>query len=337
LTYIEAPVPTGPAPLLDLQSVDEAQRAALWLQGVRSFFPGLSVRDFHVNPPLGSMRGLPFGSGRLWTILSPPLLVSHDPAMGAAHSQIFSVMLQLAGSTVAVQCKRRCLLRPGEFCVIDSQRPFELEVTEASSRIMFMQMPRHAVLGRHPYLEHHTAETFDPTEAGATLLRNLLLNALEFASFLEKEQRATALAGIIQLLGVPKLVTRAGTDEMSWRVRTALAFIDSQLSDRGLTADRVSKIQGISRRRLDEIMTQSVGAPVTALIWIRRLTQAATELLDPKYASRTVSQIAFAAGFEDAAHFTRAFRRRYQCTPGEWRRRVTHSPEASPGAMTRPS
>jgi AraC-like DNA-binding protein len=323
LANIEALVPTGIAPLLDLQSVDEAQRATLWLQSVRSFFPGLSVRDFHANPPLGSMKGFHFGPGRLWTILSPPVLVGYDPATGGtAHRQIFSVMLQLAGSTVAVQRKRRCSLRVGEFCFIDSQQPFELEVTQSSSQIMFMQMPRHTVLGRHPYLEQHTAQTCDPTEGGATLLRNLLLNALEFASFLDDEQRATAFSGILQLLGMPSSMTCDDADEMSWRVRSALAFIESQLSDRTLTADRISKVQGISRRRLDQIMTQSVGAPVAALIWIRRLTQAAADLLDPKSASRTVSEIAFAAGFEDPAHFTRAFRRRYQCAPSEWRRRA---------------
>jgi AraC-like DNA-binding protein len=327
LAYIEAPVPTATAPLLDLQSVDEAQRATLWLQSVRSFFPGLSVRGFHANPPLGSMRGFHFGPGRLWTILSPPLLVGYDPPIGAAHREIFSVMLQLAGTTVAVQRKRRCSLRVGEFCFIDSQQPFELEVTQSSSQIMFMQMPRHAALGRHPYLEHYTAQTCDPTEAGATLLRNLLLNALEFASFLDDEQRAIAFSGIVQLLGMPSPMTRDRADEMSWRVRSALAFIESQLSDRTLSADRISKVQGISRRRLDQIMTRSVGAPVTALIWIRRLTRAAADLLDPKSASRTVSEIAFAAGFEDPAHFTRAFRRRYQCAPSEWRRRAQHSPE----------
>jgi AraC family transcriptional activator of tynA and feaB len=333
LAYFEASVPTANAPLLDLQSVDEAQRATLWLQGVRSFFPGLSVRDFHANPPLGSMKGFHFGPGRLWTILSPPLLVGYDPEIGTAHRQIFSVMLQLAGSTVAVQHKRRCSLRVGEFCFIDSQHPFELEVTQSSSQIMFMQMPRHAALGRHPYLEHHTAQTCDPAEGGATLLRNLLLNALEFASFLNDEQRATAFSGIIQLLGMPSPMMCGRADEMSWRARSALAFIESQLSDRTLTADRISKVQGISRRRLDQIMTQSVGAPVTALIWSRRLTQASTDLLDPRSATRTVSEIAFAAGFEDPAHFTRAFRRRYQCAPSEWRTRAEHSP----GATIKPS
>jgi len=33
----------------------------------------------------------------------------------------------------------------------------------------------------------------------------------------------------------------------------------------------------------------------------------------------TAAQVAFANGFEDAAHFTRAFKSRYACTPGQWR------------------
>ena len=70
-----------------------------------------------------------------------------------------------------------------------------------------------------------------------------------------------------------------------------------------------------------EICRYAMGTSVTAQIWIRRLTQAATQLADPRYRERTVSEIAFEAGFEDAAHFTRAFKRRYQCTPREWRNR----------------
>jgi AraC-like DNA-binding protein len=65
----------------------------------------------------------------------------------------------------------------------------------------------------------------------------------------------------------------------------------------------------------------SLGTSLTAQIWMRRLTQAASDLLDPRFATKTVTQIAFGVGFEDAAHFARAFRRRYHCTPSEWRQR----------------
>ncbi len=310
------------ASLLNLQAVEESQRAALWSRSARTFFPGLSVRSPPATPQMGTISAVAFGPGRLWTILSPPLLVSHDPDKTPEPlTQIFSVMLQLAGTTIACQRERSCVLHPGEFCVIDSKAPFDLEVSAVSSHVMFMQMPRHAVLSRYPYLERRTAETFDPEEGGAILLRSLLMSLLETAPLLEDEQRAAALAATIQMLGAPKIYTGDGAHEIGWRVQTALACIDTQLSDASLTANRISKLQGISRRRLDDLMTRAMGTSVTAQIWIRRLTQAATDLTDLRYRDRSVSEIAFEAGFEDAAHFTRAFKRRYQCTPREWRNR----------------
>jgi AraC-like DNA-binding protein len=42
-------------------------------------------------------------------------------------------------------------------------------------------------------------------------------------------------------------------------------------------------------------------------------------LRDPRRNGQSVAQIAFTNGFEDAAHFTRAFKRRYAVTPGQWR------------------
>jgi AraC-like DNA-binding protein len=227
-------------------------------------------------------------------------------------------MLQLQGATSARQRQRHCTLQAGDFCVIDSSVAFELEVS-SSSHVMFIQMPRAAVLGRHPYLERRTAELFDPNETGSLLLRGLLLNLLDSAPMLEDYQRNSAMGAIIQLLGAPKHAHGEAVGEMHWRVRTALAYIDAQYADTTLNANRIAREQGISRRRLDAIMRQSFGASLTAQIWSRRLMQAATELAERQ--GQTVAQIAFAAGFEDAAHFTRAFKKRFHCTPREWRKK----------------
>jgi AraC family transcriptional regulator, positive regulator of tynA and feaB len=316
-------MPSAIASLLNLQSVASAQRAALWTRGVKDFFPGLSVRELGGDLNSGSISGMPFGPGRLWSVLSPPLMVSYDPTTGTAGGQInvFSVMMQLQGATAVRQRHRHSQLRAGEFCVIDSNVAFEMEVSALSSHIMFIQMPRSAVLGRYPYLERHTAEVFDPEETGAALLRGLLLNILDSAPQLEDDQRSAALGSIIQLLGAPKQPRGVEGEEMNWRVRAALTCIDLEFSDTTLTASRIAKSQGISRRRLDEIMRNSIGSSLTARIWSRRLAQAAADLVEPGRAGQSVSQIAFSAGFEDAAHFTRAFKRRFACTPREWRRR----------------
>jgi AraC family transcriptional activator of tynA and feaB len=260
---------------------------------------------------------VPLGPGHLWTVLSPPVRVTYLPRRDAP--PMFSVMLQLDGATAAAQCGRECTLTPGDFCVLDGLAPFDLEAAGPSSRMAIMQMPRHAVLSRRDGLARRTAQVFDTHEPGAVFLRNVLTILIEAAPLLEAEQRTAALASVVQMLSVPRL---PGGDTLASRnaerIAATLAFIDAELADPTLTAQRVATAQGLSRRRLDQILA-TLGTSLSAQIWARRLAQAASDLLDARFSDRTVTQIAFGVGFEDAAHFTRAFKRRYECTPREWR------------------
>ena len=107
----------------------------------------------------------------------------------------------------------------------------------------------------------------------------------------------------------------------------ALDFIELNLSIPGLTAEQVAQAQHISRRRLDQLMRDALGLSITGQIWNRRLQRAADDLRDTRWAGASISQIAFANGFEDPAHFARAFKRRFETTPGQWRalaRPLTH-------------
>jgi len=49
------------------------------------------------------------------------------------------------------------------------------------------------------------------------------------------------------------------------------------------------------------------------------LDAARRDLCDPGLAASSVSRIAFSWGFNDAAHFSRAFRARFGCSPRELR------------------
>ena len=316
----------GQCRLLDLNSIEEPRRADAWLQCIRAHFPGFSISDLCEVPKAGALAGTRLGSGRLWSIVSPQLRVNYDPAQVIAErGEIFSLVLQLCGCTVTRQGGRAAHMKAGHMCLVDSRLPFEMEVGGQGSELIILQMPRHAVLGRHPYLAHRTAESLDAEEPGACLLRSVCATIGDSAWTMSEHQRASVLAGVIQLLGAPEMSGEQRPDSRK-RVRSALAYIDSRLSDPRLSAQRVANAQGMSRRRLDEIMSAATGASVACQIWLRRLEQAASDLRDPRFGSNTVTQIAFAAGFEDAAHFTRAFKRRYRCTPREWRRRPVAAP-----------
>jgi AraC-like DNA-binding protein len=304
----------------DLEGVETEQRAERWCQAACSMFPGLRARVPRAEMPVGSISGRAFGPGQLWQILSPPVSVDCEPSPGDPMAHALSVMLQLQGSTVATQGQHVCVLTPGDICLIDGALDFHLDVAADFSQIMFLQMPRYLILSRYPYLENRMAQKFEPDEPGTGVLRSVLTGLLEAAPLLEPDQCTTAMVGAACLLGVPKPPQSDANLELNWRVRAALAYIDAELPDPPLTATRVAEAQGISRRRLDQIVRSTLGTSVSAQIWLRRLNQAASDLRDSRLANRSVTQIAYSVGFTSAAHFTRAFKRQYRCTPLQWRR-----------------
>jgi AraC-like DNA-binding protein len=318
---METPVLPDMPSLLDLSSVDESRRAGVWALTATSVFPGLSIDNMPAQVAMGEIRTIPMGGGSLWTILSAPVQVSYAPAGGADDpSASISLMMQVYGSMVVGQNRRACEMHPGDMCLVDERFPFHLH-GRVSNEIVFLRMPRRAVLGRHPYLEHRTAGLLEQEDPGVVLLRDTLWRTAQAASELRDEQRGSVLAAMVQLLGAATAPRTAQLDDIGWRVRAALAFIEMNLGDGGLDADQVARAQGISRRRLDQLMRRSLGESVSAQIWKRRLEQAAADLVDPRHQSLTVSQIAFGAGFEDAAHFSRAFKARFGCSPRDWRAR----------------
>jgi len=306
-----------PTPLIDLREVDSAHRARVWQGAACSAFPGLSLKMPAPVPQLGSINRLAIGAGELFAIESAPVEVSYRPPAPGTASPHLSLMVQSRGATHVSQSGRRCDLSEGDICLIDESSAFRL-VGEESSGIVFLRLPRRASLSRHPQIERILASVMPGTEPGTRLLADTLLRLFDDAPRLGELQRAAMMDAILHMLGVAEPFSALpGTS--GWRVRRALDFIEANLATAGLAAEDVAQDQHISRRRLDQLMREALGQSIAGHLWDRRLERAAADLRDPRRAGMSAAQVAFANGFEDAAHFTRAFKRRYAVTPGQWR------------------
>lgn len=305
--------------LLDLKDITQERRGLLWQGVMRENFPGLSISFGGDAPLLGSIERVTCGAGELIAVKSMPVEVQYQPRhLPSFVVRHISLMVQRAGVTQVSQGGRSCRVEEGDLCLLDEAHGFSL-LSDVKGEIVFLRMPRETVLGRFPQLERQCAQPMEGSHAGAQILGDMLARIQADGPLLNDLQRAALMSAVIQLLGVAEPVGEE-PDKHSWRVRRALDFIEMNRSVSGLGADDVARDQFISRRRLDQLMLQSVGQSIAAHLWARRLQQAATDLRDPAHAGQAVAQIAFANGFEDAGHFTRAFRKAYGLTPSAWRK-----------------
>lgn len=104
--------------------------------------------------------------------------------------------------------------------------------------------------------------------------------------------------------------------ELYERVR---AIIARRLAEHEFSVEALASAVQMSRSRLHRRLVRLTGKPPGRMIRHARMLRAA-ELLQST--DRPVADIGAAVGYEDPAHFTRSFKRRFGFTPTEFRSRM---------------
>ena len=99
-------------------------------------------------------------------------------------------------------------------------------------------------------------------------------------------------------------------------IMQARRHIDANLTNPELSPDQLCRALGLSRSALYTLFEPHHG--VNRYILERRLLRIREHLCDPAE-RRRIGEIAFAYGFSSEAHFSRAFRRAFGCSPSEMR------------------
>jgi AraC-like DNA-binding protein len=116
--------------------------------------------------------------------------------------------------------------------------------------------------------------------------------------------------------GVPGCLPRAGRAAHRERI---LCFVARHFRDPRLAPRTIAAACHVSLRYLHQLFADS-DSTVAEHVMQLRLEAARRELAAPPNRGRPVAAIAEACGFEDPSHFSRRFRRRFEQTPGAWRR-----------------
>jgi AraC-like DNA-binding protein len=140
-------------------------------------------------------------------------------------------------------------------------------------------------------------------------------------------QVGTSLLGLVAAAYQSQEATAIQRDSRMG-ARAYRQYVDLRLSEPGLNPATVARHFGISERYLRMVL-QADGESFSAYLLRNRLMRGAQCLRDPKFAERTIMDIALDAGFSSATHFADAFKARYGMSPREYRKEPGAGPRLS--------
>ena len=311
------------AVLLDTSSSVPVRRLAVWQDIVCDTFVGLDCRSDLRETFWGSVSQSAIGPVSCTRVDSCAQQVLRTPSRIARASEDY-VLVSLASSGVngVFQDGREAVISPGQFVIYDTTRPYELRFDDSFSQTIF-QMPRKLLQQRIGSFDTLTATAFSSDRPLERLAYEFLLSISQTIDHVDPDTALRLLDQALDLVAMAlaaRLHQRA--PEQSFH-RSALlyrlkSYILTHLRDPELSMPRAAAAIGISPRYASDLMAAEQ-ISFRSYVQMQRLERCRRDLADPAQMARHISDIAFAWGFNDLAHFSRIFRQRFGASPREWR------------------
>ena len=328
-------------------SVEASQRLAYWTDLVCDTFVQLDCDAAAGQPSIdGDIRADELASLRLSQVTATPQIVRRTAAKIAhASEDYFLVSIQTRGEGLVLQDDRVARLAPGDFALYDSTRPYELRFDGPFQQYV-LQLPG-------PTLRtalHNTAALTASKVSGERGAGHLMIGMIRtLAADIETLAPASAHAvaeSVTQILiaGLSALpaARQASVSHLTAYHREQIkACARARLRDPHLNVTTLAAQLRVSPSTLHRAWSGEA-CGISEWIWAQRLDAAKHDLCDPNQSARSVSEIAFSWGFNDAAHFSRAFRGRFGRSARALRAAALTSRQPAPvgadsGAPTVPS
>ncbi|MFZ6049575.1 helix-turn-helix domain-containing protein [Pseudomonas sp. CR3202] len=233
----------------------------------------------------------------------------------------YFAVLMLEGSECLEQDGNRALIRPGEFSIYDATRPHYLNFSDDWRQII-VSVPRSSLNQLVVGMESRTATRVSTDNPVGRVMRTFLESmTAQIGQFTPAEMAKlsdTATHLIALTLGNLQPLDPEHCRSRALALMRVKVFINDNLGDPMLNAQRVAQGTGLSARYINKLFEQE-GASLMRYTLRRRLERCGADLLNPANAALRISDIAFRWGFNDLSHFSRVFRDHYGHSPRDWR------------------
>lgn len=308
----------------DLKNVAVRDRFGLWQDMVSANVLGQDIE-------YKSADGFLYGSvktAELTDLLMAHVCCSRGQIVSRSKAQIKKtpddiaiLCLQVAGSAVLSAGNRQMRLAAGNWTLCDCRKIYTWYFSDYHGQLV-LKIPKKKLYGRlnMPELVHGHVMS---SNTGVGKITWSFLNAMwqelaDSAQNLNPRFEDITLelvsAAINEYMCIPKEISLSG----AVRLLEVKAYIHANLKDPCLYVESIAHALKISPRYL-HLLFKHEQTTIAQYIRDLRLEKCARDLKDPHLSRRSITEIAYAWGFNSHANFSKLFRKHYHMSPKEFR------------------
>lgn len=302
----------------------EAWSELIWSALGRLHTQTLAAGEFNGRVLFGDTRGLKLCGA---SIRTPHRVARTAELIRRDDRGVLKVVFQLKGCAIIEQCGRQLALNPGEWSVYDASRPYVVVNPEAVE-FLAMLVPRERLLAGHADVSQITLQRSRATVGLGRLIRTYMSVLLHESPELDGDSERYLVDSALELVQLAMSRHCGGSRAAPAGVvskERIMTYIQRSLRDPDFSIERIAAVMHCSKRHLHKMFNDG-GETIGHFLLNSRLDRCRADLDDPQLRDKSITQIAFSWGFNNAAHFSRCFKARFGASPTEYRlAKVAHS------------
>lgn len=251
--------------------------------------------------------------------------------LGDASDRIWLALHQ-DGEAVLRDDRKNIALAPGDIIVGPSRAAAVMQY-HSNCRQFMVSMPNHALRGRLTGVPRLTLDHLSGRTGLGRMFAGTLGAVADALETLHDDDLVSMELSLSECIA--SILTSQRDDSVVAFSRTQAATlqrvqsqIENLLSDPELSLAIVAALERVSERLVQKLFEGS-GETFTGYLRRRRLERSRADLANRQYGHLSISDICFRWGFNDAAHFSHAFRDRYQMSPRQYRQQANEASQQS--------
>lgn len=235
----------------------------------------------------------------------------------------FLAWLQLSGTAEIEQADSRVRLGPGGISFLRGSRQARVELS--AGQVMLVILSETEVAGRFPLWHRALNRTLSIERGAPAVFFDAVSSLCRWQDSVDDLSGEGVADAIIDLVGAVLCLTAPGdhgcVDRVLYQRQRVKRFARQHLSNPELSVQLIADRLELSSRQIHRLFADE---PMSLMrwVWAERLNQCHRELTNSAGRRRPLSDIAYAWGFNDQAHFSRAYRQRFGISPREARRQA---------------